>query len=63
MENLLRGENKMNEYKRLLVLQSAIDNLEGTRIDMNVILKYINPLREWCEQRIEEIENDNGGKK
>ncbi len=53
----------MNEYKRLLVLQSAIDNLEGTRIDMNVILKYINPLREWCEQRIEEIENDNGGKK
>lgn len=47
---------KMNEYKKLLVLQSALDNLNGIDIPFNVIKQNIEPLREYANNRVEEIE-------
>ncbi len=45
----------MNEYKKLLVLLSAIENLEGIEIPMN-IQENIQPLKEYAEHRVKELE-------
>lgn len=45
----------MDEYKKLLIVQCAIDNLEGVAIPSR-LLKDIQIFREWTEQRITEIE-------
>jgi len=49
----------MNEYKKLLVLVSALENLEGIKIPMGIITGNIHPLRKYAEYRIEEIEMEN----
>ena len=48
----------MNEYKKLLVLQSALFNFEGTKIPMNIIVENINPLNEYIKNRLYELENE-----
>ena len=48
----------MNEYKKLLVLVSAIENLEGITIPMNIITDNLKPLKDYAEFRIKEIEGD-----
>ena len=52
------GEMKMTEYKKLLVLISVLDNLNGEKIDINIIKEQIQPLRTWAENRVTEIENE-----
>lgn len=47
-----------DEYKRLLVLQSAIDNCEGVAIPMNIIKDCIKPLDKFIERRVIEIEKE-----
>ena len=46
----------MNEYKKLLVLLSAIETLENIMIPMNIIKENIIPLKDYAERRIKEIE-------
>ena len=48
----------MNEYKRLLVLLSALENFEGTKLPINVIKEHIKPLLIYVERRVEEIESE-----
>lgn len=48
---------EMDEYKKLLVLISAIDNLEGLALPFNIIKENIQPLKEYIEHRIKEIED------
>jgi len=50
--------HEYDEYKRLWVLQSALNNVDGVRIPMNIIKEQIHPLREWLEQEIIRIEKD-----
>jgi len=45
----------MNEYKKLLILDSAIKNLEGIPIPFNIIKEFVNPLRDWVKYRINEM--------
>ena len=48
----------MNEYKRLLVLAVAIDNLDVAKIPTDLIKDCINPLKKYAEHRIIELEGE-----
>lgn len=46
----------MDEYKKLLVLLCAIENIERLHIPMNIINENIKPLKEYIENRIIKLE-------
>lgn len=49
---------KEDEYKRLKAFRLAFDNLDGLLIPMDIIASNINPLREWINHRIKELEDN-----
>lgn len=50
--------NNIQEYKRLLVLEKAIDDFEGIPIDYSVQKRYMIPLISWVRDRIKELEEE-----
>ncbi len=49
--------HEYDEYKRLLIVQCAIERLEGVDKPLNII-KAIDVLNKWVEHRVIEIEKN-----
>ena len=50
------------EIEKLTNLSKAINELEGIKIDINIIKQYIKPLKDWLDSILPKEEIKNGNK-